>query len=118
MINMIYKGMAVNGVPLESSVCSNKIVKILTKGGTTEYVQLFYDSGSQLTRCNQYCAPMATYVCKSQKPITITSLHEHNSTIRQIHNIILSDTLSTEAVLFPTMQIKVAVSNCLFHCSM
>ena len=54
---------------------------------------------------------MVTYDRKSQKLITITILHGKNSHLRQIQNIVLSDTLSTEAVLFPSMQISIAVSN-------
>ena len=75
MVNTIYEGMTINRVPLGSSSCSSEIVKVETKDGTTKHVQLFYDSGSQLTIFTQYCAPMATYARKSQKPISITILY-------------------------------------------
>ena len=86
MVNIIYEGMTINGVPLGYSACCS--VKIMTKGSTTQYVQLFYDSGSQLTICNQYCVPMTTSAPKSQKLITITSLHGQNFHLCQIHNIV------------------------------
>ena len=46
MVNTLYEGMGLNGVPLGSGPCCSEWVPNKTIAGTPKFVQIFYDSGN------------------------------------------------------------------------
>ena len=74
-------------------------------------VQIFYDTGSQITLCSYQCGPLVMGTRKTTRPISIHSVTGVTKQIRQIHALALGNGITTEAILIPNLDLRATITN-------
>ena len=99
----------INSVTLGSAACPSELVRVRTE--LCDYlVQIWYDSGAQVSVCNYQCGPLVTATRVSPRSIGITSINGISKKVRQIHQLSLGNGNTAEAILIPNMDLKVTLT--------
>ena len=70
-------------------------------------LQILYDSGSQVSLCNWQCGPLVTVTRRTNRNITITSVNSSDMKVRKIHRHAIGFSMYVEAILIPSLNLKV-----------
>merc|ERR1712240_704409 len=97
--------MLVNDLPIGRACSPFEILRIQTKTGCHPLV-LIYDTGAQVSLCNPETSTLLMGTKQANKNLTISTIDSVNSEQREIHTLDLGDGQQTDAILMPTLQLK------------
>merc|ERR1712163_102940 len=94
------------GTKINEGACSPfEILRIPTKTGCHPVV-LIYDTGAQVSLCNPETSTLLIGTKQPNKNLTISTIESANSEQREIHTLDLGNGQQTDAILIPTLQLK------------
>ena len=98
-----------NDTGIGMAACPSELVHVQLENQNYK-VQVFYDTGSQITLCSYQCGPLVMGTRKTTQPISIHSVTGVSKQIRQIHALTLGNGITTEAILIPNLDLRATVT--------
>ena len=91
----------VNRVPIGEACSPYEVIRVQTENGLFPIV-ITYDTGSEVSLCNYETGPIVS----ENKKVTISTINSIQAKIRQVYKLTLNDGWSMEAIMIPTMKLR------------
>ena len=97
--------LVINDIIVGNAIFPTELIRVKAYG-IYYLVQVYYDTGAQVTLCNYKCGPQILASRVADRPIGIITVHGTIKKVRKIHKVCLGEKHSAEAILIPTLQLK------------
>ena len=95
----------VNRVPIGEACSPYEVIRVQTENGLF-LVIIIYDAGSEVSLCNYETGPIVSDTKRGNKKVTISTINSIQAKIRQVYNLVLNDGWSMEAIMIPSMRLR------------
>ena len=95
----------VNRVPIGEACSPYEVIRVQTENGLFPIV-IIYDTGSEVSLCNYETGPIVSETKRGNKKVTISTINSIQAKIRQVYKLTLNDGWSMEAIMIPTMKLR------------
>ena len=95
----------VNRVPIGEACSPYEVIRVQTESGLFPIV-IIYDTGSEVSLCNYETGPVVSDTKRGNKKVTISTINSIQAKIRQVYKLVLNDGWSMEAIMIPSMRLR------------
>ena len=97
-------------IPIEKASSPYEVIQIKAKGKLMSAV-IIYDTGSEVSLCNQETKPIVTSAKKERKKIMISTINSVQNGLMQVCKLKLKNDQNIEAIMLPNMKLQLQPQN-------